>query len=521
MAQGLLVRKAKQEADQPVKHPVSRDLGANVDYVNRTLGVGVSYEVIFRRMRVDDVEIATWVINGFFQTFANIQILSQAGRRSAGENKEVNGAERPQGISEKSFQVLRELLDYRLGYSQVEVTPDLDAAILQVMCGPMIMLVDGEDTAIVIDTRYYPDRNPEEPLVEQVVRGPRDGFIENIIDNTALIRRRVRDPGLRFQLFKVGTRSQTDVAVGWIEGLTNPQLVERVKEGLQHANIDGVPMAEEAVAELFGQSPWNPLPMVRMTERPDVAAANLFDGHVLVVVDTTCEVIVVPVTFFQLLQHPEDYHVNPVLGTYLRWVEFIAFGLALVVPPVWLLLATHSGILVHFPFLSFIGVKKPSGLPLPLQFILAEIGIDILRRSILNSPGPLASTFGILGAVVFGSVATKVGIFTPEALVYVTFAAISAFAISNIELGMVTRLVRLSLLILEWAWALPGIILGLFFWFMLALRTESLGVPFLWPVLPFNWISLRSILVREPLTARNPRPIALHPINRYRGGEKV
>jgi stage V sporulation protein AF len=126
-----------------------------------------------------------------------------------------------------------------------------------------------------------------------------------------------------------------------------------------------------------------------------------------------------------------------------------------------------------------------------------------------------------LGAGVFGSVATKVGIFTPEALVYVTFAAISAFAISNIELGMVTRLVRLSLLILEWAWALPGIILGLFFWFMLALRTESLGVPFLWPVLPFNWISLRSILVREPLTARNPRPIALHPINRYRGGEKV
>lgn len=521
MPQGELMKSAVAGPGHPPRRPVSRDLESNVDYVNRKMGVGISYEVIFRQMRIGDVPVASYIINGFFQTFTNIQILTDAElRHGEAPHPESEAPEngKQERLSEKTRRVLRSLLDYRLAFAQVTLCWDLDEAILQVMSGPMVMFIDGEDAAIIVDTRDYPDRTPSQPVVEQLVRGPRDGFVENVITNTALIRRRVRDPGLRFELVKVGVRSQTDVAVGYIEGLTDPHLVHKIKDRLLHTDIDGIPTASEAVAEILGDAPWNPMPTVRMTERPDVAAINLFDGHVLVVVDTSPEVIVAPVTLPQLLQHPEDYQVNPVMGTYLRWIEFIAFFGALLVPPLWLLLATHTGIRSHFPFLSFIGAKKPTGLPLALQFTLAEISIDVLRRSILNSPSALASTFGILGAVVLGSVATKAGIFTPEALVYVTFAALSSFAISYVELGMVSRLIRLSLILLEWIWALPGIVIGVLFWSMLIVRTDSIGVPYLWPLLPFNWSALRTILVRGPVTGRAPRPVILHPRDRLRGG---
>jgi stage V sporulation protein AF len=413
--------------------------------------------------------------------------------------------------------VLRSLLQRQLAYSQVTVIRDFDEALRMLLSGPMLILVDGEAAGIVVDTRWYPDRTPSMPNTEQVVHGPQDGFVENIIMNTALIRRRIRQPGLRFELTEVGRRSKTDVAVAYIDGLTDPALVERVKRRLQSVEIDGIPMAEQPVAELLGGRPWNPFPTVRMTERPDVAATELLDGHVVVVTDTTPVAISCPVSLFQLLQHPEDYHVSPTFGTYLRWVEFLGILLAVLVPPVWLLLATHPGLLRLVPALAFVGVKTGTALPLALQFLLAEGGIDILRRAILNSPPGLATTFGILGAVIFGQVATKVGLFTPEALLYMVAAAIASFAISNIELGDTSRMTRISLLVLTWLWALPGLVVGLLFWLILAARTDSLGLPYLWPVAPWNWLALRSILIREPVFQRAPRPAWLHPRDRWRG----
>lgn len=413
--------------------------------------------------------------------------------------------------------MLRSLLQEQLTHSQVSVIHDFDEAISSVMSGPMILLVDGEASAIQIDIRYYPDRSPSNPDIQQVMFGPQDGFVENIVDNTALIRRRVKDTGLRFEMLKVGRRSKTDVAVGYIEGLTNPELVRRIKQRLQAVVIDGIPSGEQPVAEYLGRQPWNPFPTTRRTVRPDVAAVNLYDGHVLVIVDTTPVVLIAPVSMFQLLQHPEDYHVGPVYGTYLRFIEAYSILWGALIPPVWLLLATHPGILSHLPALSFIGPKQPSSIPLPVQFLLLEVSIDVLRRAILNSPTSLATSFGILGAVIIGQVASKTGLFSPEALVYMVGAAIASFAIADIELGMALRLVRISLILLEWLWALPGIVIGLLFWTIMAARTESLGVPYLWPLVPFNWPALRSVLIREPASHHIPRPWIMNPLDRWRG----
>ncbi len=521
------MRKIRERAGDDA--PLSRDLEANVERFNRVVGWPQSYDMIFRRFEVAGISVATYVINGFFQTFANVQILSslasadpgaegrhrgEGGQAQEGRALEAEGGGRTGGGDRVAF--LRNLLQRQLAYSQVSVTASFQEAVLQLLSGPMIILVDGEPSVIVVDTRWYPDRSPDDPLTEQLIDGPRDGFVENIIMNSALVRRRVRDPGIRFELHKVGQRSRTDVAICYIEGLTSPRLVEAVRRRLKEIDVDGIPTAEEAMAEFMGRAPWNPFPTVRTTQRADVVAVNLYDGHVVLIVDTTPVALILPTTFFQMLQHPEDYHVNPVTGTYLRWTEAIAFVAAVLVSPIWLLLATHPGLLHQLPALSFIGEKKPTAIPLALQFILAEVTIDILRRAILNSVPALATTFGILGAVVFGQVATKTGIFSPEALTYLVFAALSSFAISNLQLGMTTRIMRLTLLILEWLWALPGVVIGLLFWLVLAARTESVGVPYLWPLAPFDWPALRSVLIRAPITQPKWRPRVLLPQDRWR-----
>ena len=486
-----------------------RDLDANVERINEIVGFGKSFDVILRRMRVAGVDVAIYVINGFMQTLDNVEVLREIAAVATVPQAGEGGCRPPVGV-------LRALLQEKLAYSQVTVVTDLHEAVQQLLVGPMIMLVDGEAAAIVVDTRVYPDRSPSAPEIEQVIHGPQDGFVENIIFNTALVRRRVQQPALRVEMLRIGRRGKTYVAVAYIEDLTDPALVAGVKQRLRSASIDAIPMAEEPVAEILSGQPWNPFPTTRMTERPDVAANELLEGHVVVLVDTTPVALSVPVSFFQLLQHPEDYHVSPIFGTYLRWVEFIGMGLAVVVPPVWLLLATHPALLGGLPALSFIGPKSPPKIPLPLQFLLAEVAVDILRRAILNSPSGLASTFGILGAVVFGDLATKVGLFTPEALIYMVAAAIASFAISNVELAMTARIIRMSLLLLEWLWALPGVVIGLLFWFVLAARTDSLGKPYLWPLIPFNWAAMRSVLIREPLLREAPRPSLLRPRDRWR-----
>jgi stage V sporulation protein AF len=510
----------------------ARDLDANVDHFGRIVGYGESYDVILRRLRVAGVGVAVFCINGMFQDLMNLETMLQIARVDPhGPHAGMEGdrlgtgapAEAPEGArggsrpAALSLHFLRALLQDRLAYAQVTVTADFQEAVTDFLSGQMLVLVDGEPGGILVDTRYYPDRDPSAPDVERVLRGPDDGFIETLIFNTALVRRRVRDPGIRFALVRVGRRSKTDVAVTYIEGLTNPALVRRVQRELRRLDVDAIPDGAPPIAEHLGGHPWNPFPTARLTERPDVVATNLFDGHVAIIVDTTPVALIVPVSLLQLLQNPDDYQISPVFGTYMRWVEFVAVILAGLVPPLWVLLAIHPGLLAHLPGLAFIGPKQPPKIPLVLQFLLAEVSIDILRRAILNSPAAIATSFGILGAVVLGSVATKTGVFAPEALVYMVTASIASFAVSNIELGMTLRLIRLTLLVLVWLWSLAGLAAGLLFWLVLAARTESLGVPYLWPLVPFDWPALRSILVREPLVRLPPRPAVLTPRDRLRG----
>lgn len=472
---------------------VNRKLEVNVDWLNKELGVNESFDVIRREVMFAGRQASLFYIDGFAKDHIMLYILRSLSLLAR------------EDLSTDAF---KKVLQQYINYIEVETLDDLHKVVDKVLSGGVAMVVDGFDQVILIDARQYPARNPDEPDLERVVRGSRDGFVETLLFNTNLLRRRLRDPRLRIEILQAGSRSKTDIAVIYIKDIANPQLVEMVKKRIKAIKIDGLPMAEKSVEELITPGNWwNPFPRVRYTERPDVAATHLLEGHVLVMVDASPSVMILPATFFHHLQHAEEYRQVPLVGAFLRWVRFLGIAVSVLLPPIWLLLALDRRLIP--PGLEWVGPKKIAAIPLAWQFLLAEGGIDLMRMAAIHTPTALATALGLIAAVLIGEVAVAVGFFNPEIILYMAIAAVGIFATPSYELGMANTLVRIAAIIGVGLWGLPGLVIILLGTFLLLLTTKSFGVPYLWPLIPWDWRSFKSILIRSPVPLQNLRPPAL------------
>jgi stage V sporulation protein AF len=405
--------------------------------------------------------------------------------------------------------VLQKLVKTDIPYVEISIESDLDKVVDTVLAGPTALVVDGIDKVIMIDARTYPVRGPEEPDIERVVRGARDGFVETIVFNTALTRRRVRDRTLRMKYLQVGRRSKTDVVVCYIEDIANPEMVKEITESISKIDTDGLPMAEKTIEEFISGRHWNPYPVVRYTERPDTAATHLFEGHVIIMVDGSPSVMITPTTFWHHLQHAEEYRNKPVVGAYLRFVRHIAVWASLFLLPLWFLLAIDPELLPKQ--IAYIGPDDPGKVPLLLQFLLAEVGIDVLRMAAIHTPSSLATALGLVAALMIGQVAVQVGLFTNEVILYLAIAAIGTFATPSYELSLANRIVRIGLLILTAMFHVYGFVIGVVLFIIMLSRMNSFGVPYLWPFIPFNFRAFRDVVIRSPIPLKNRRPRFLHP----------
>lgn len=443
------------------KTPLAKDLAENLRKLEERLVFKKNFDLILREIEVGGRKAALLFVDAFVKDEPFTLILKELATLEA---------------QEITLNTFKKLFYRYVTFGEVKTVATLEEVIDTALSGPTIFLIDGEAQAIVIDLRIYPGRAPEEPDLEKVTRGSRDGFTETLVHNTALIRRRIRDPRLRIEHLTAGTRSKTDIALAYIEDIANPDLVDSVREKINKINIDGLPMAEKSVEELITPGTyWNPFPRVRYTERPDVAAAHLLDGHVLVLVDTSPSVMILPTTYFHHLQHAEEFRQSPAVGVYLRWVRFAGVFLSVFLTPLWLLLALEPGLLP--PELKFIGPKKAGAVPLFVQFLIAEVAIDMIRMATIHTPSPIATSTGIIAAVLLGDLAARVGLFGPEVILYTATAAIGTFLTPSFELAQANRLTRLFILTLTGLLRLPGFIIGTFVSFSFLLFTRSFGVP--------------------------------------------
>lgn len=463
---------------------LSKKLAENKKLFKENLAIDKSFDIIAREITIGEKEAYLVFVDGFAKDEVMLWILETLQSISRGEI---------------AVNTIQKLLKQKIGYIEAESFETIDEMQLFVLSGAAVLILEGEQEGIILDVREYPVRSPEEPDLERVTRGSRDGLVETIVFNTALIRRRIRDPQLIFEIKNVGKRSNSDVVIGYIDDLVDHDLLKDIKEKLKTIDIGALVMAEKTLEELITKKKWyNPLPQVKFTERPDVVAAHLMEGHITIIVDTSPSVMLLPVTLFHFTQHAEDYYQNPTVGTYMRWVRFLGMFFSFVIIPLWLLVVFNKEILP--PSLAFLGPKETGSIPLFIQFLLLELGLDLLRIASIHTPDTLSTSLGIIGALILSEIAIKVGWFVPETILYMAIAGIGMFATPSIEFAMAMRIFRLLLLILTGVFKLYGFIAGMLLVLIIILTTKSLdGKKFTWPLLPFDGKALSHILFRKPI----------------------
>ena len=464
-----------------------------VDYDTRTaqlddlLGVGRNFDMVGREVSVGGRRARLWVVNGYAE---DALIERMIGRL----------------LAVGSLKGVPDLAAFLAAYVTVpdaaEVT-EVHDMVMGVFAGKTLLVIDGYDGGILLDAKEYPTRSVQEPDTSKVLRGSHDGFVESIMANAALLRRRIRDPALTLERHQVGGRSQTDVALVYMAGEANEKYLEQLRQKLKAIDVGSISMSQESIAEcIVPKQWWNPFPKIRYTERPDVATASIMEGSILLMIDNTPSVMLLPTTLFSFAEEINDYYFPPLIGTYLRIIRLVVLFLTVFITPLWYLLVKNGDVLPGE--LEFLLVEDEYFVPLIVQLLLVELIVDILKLASLNTPDALSNSFSMLGALILGDFAVQARWLVPEVLVYMAFVAVAGYAQHSYEMGYACKLVRMVLLILIWLWDSWGFAIGVIGAVVLIASTKTVvGKGYLYPLIPFNGKKLMRLLRRRPINKDN------------------
>ncbi len=381
----------------------------------------------------------------------------------------------------------RSYTDRCLVVGNLTLTDDIASAAAEVRSGSSLLIVDGFDQLMVTDTKSLPSRGTTEPQHDQVLRGAREGFTEHLLENTAILRRRLPTPDLHLELVKVGENAPTNLILCFIEGRADQQYVSGIRDKLRSIRVDALSLGQESLAECLIRRKWfNPFPKFRYTERPDAAAAMLLEGSVLIMCDASPQLMVLPTGIFDFVQETDDFYFPPLLGSYLRILRGLIFLLSLFLTPLWYLLIRNPDWIPKA--LSFIKMAKEPIFPLLLQLLLVEFTIDGLKLASLNTPSMLGNSLSVVTGLILGDFAIQVGWLNAEVILYMAFVSMANFAQPSFELGYAFKFMRILLLIATAIGNAWGFFIGLAVILLLIglNKTVDGSRSYLYPVIPFN-----------------------------------
>ncbi len=385
----------------------------------------------------------------------------------------------------------------QLPYVEVDVVMDLDQVITSILSGMTALLIDGYDAAICMDVRTYPARSVDQPEKEKVLRGSKDGFVETIVFNTALIRRRIRDPRLTMEMFSVGNISHTDVVLCYMDGMIDQKLLASVRKKIKNLNTESLSMNQTSLAECIYERKWyNPFPKYKYTERPDTSAASILEGSLVILVDTSPSAIILPTSIFGIMEEADDYYLPPITGTYLRLARLLISTVTFFITPTILLLTMYPEWIPEW--LSFIKLQESTNIPLMFQFLILEVAVDGLKLAAVNTPSMLSTPLSIIAGLALGEYAVSSGWFNAEAMLYMAFVALANYTQPSYELGYALKFFRIITVVLTGFFGLLGLIAGTIILVVALLSNRTLDGRrrYLYPLVPFNWKVLKRQLLR-------------------------
>ena len=453
---------------------------ADVEQMDRLLRVSESFDIIKKTMSFGKAESTLYYIDGFVKAEMMQKLMMHF----------VSLKELPASVTQFAAENVPAV--------EVDVTDSTEELVTMVLSGCTAMLCSAfPGQAIIIDARTYPARETSEPENDKVMRGSRDGFVETMIFNTALIRRRIRDPMLTVRYESVGKSSRTDLALLYMENKVDRKLLTALTEKLSAMRTTSLSMGHQSLAECLIPYGWlNPFPKYRATERPDAAAASILEGSVIVLCDNSPEALIFPTSIFDFLQETDDFYFPPLTGTYLRLVRFFVFFLSAFITPLWYLILMYPHAAPDC--LQFLIPQELGKIPILLQLLLCEFAIDGLKLASLNTPNMLSNSFSAVAGLILGDFAVQVGWLSNEVIFYMAFVALAGFTQSSYELGYALKFFRIVTLLFTAALGAWGFVGGLLLMILCLVFTRPLGGQrsYLYPLIPFNGRALASLFFR-------------------------
>ena len=465
------------------------DFEQNRNIMDERLRVDRSFDMLTRTLRMNGKAAQLYFVDGMIQDDTLNKILNlllQLPEDALAHAKDA-----------------RAFAYHAVPYGEIDVTGDEDDFITFVLSGCVGLLLEGFDEALLIDVRSYPGRPVTEPENDRVLRGPREGFVETLVFNTAMIRRHIRDPRLTMELIQVGGRSHTDIALCYLDDKADPKVLEKLRGKLKNITVSTLTMGLESLTECMSRGQWwNPFPRARYTERPDTAAASIAEGQIILLMDNSPAGMILPTGIFDFLQDTNDYCFLPVTGTYLRWLRLVVSLLTTLLTPVWLFAMNNPHTLPDWLF--FIKNPDPIRMPVLLQFLLIELVVGALKLASLNTPTALSGSFAVIGALVLGEFAVKSELMVPQTVLVMAFVAIANFAQPSYELGYALMFTRVTMLVLVALFNLWGLLAGVVLLLLAISLTKTVaGTSYWYPLVPFNARALGRLFFRVPIKRDN------------------
>lgn len=463
---------------------LTNDYSKNTEYIDEILRVDENFDIVKKILKVGNDELTFYFVDGFVKDSVMQKMMIYFTSLK--------------GLGEQDADTASRFVNTHVPYVEAEVVKSVDKLITMLLSGATLTFGSTFGScAIVIDSRTYPARETGEPESDRVIRGSRDGFVETLVFNTALIRRRIRNPQLTMCYMNVGKISKTDIVICYMADRADMKYVEELKSKLSNIQTDALPMGHESLTECLIKKRWyNPFPKIRSTERPDTAAAQLEEGSVIVLCDNSPEAMILPTSIFDFLQETGDYYFPPLTGTYIRLLRGVIFFLTLFMMPLWYLGITNPEFIPQW--LGFILPTDPGRLPIIVQILLVEFIIDGMRMASMNTPNMLTNSLSVVGGLILGDFAIQIGWLIPEVILYMAFVAIANFSQASYELGYAFKFLRILILILTAIFGLWGFIAGCITVIVLIATNKTVNGKrnYMYPLIPFNLKAMAALIFR-------------------------
>ena len=415
----------------------------NIRYMNEILPVAESFDIIRRDIIIGGKASVFYYIDGFIKDEVMLKIMDSF---LSVEDKDM---------PEDAEGFIQQLVPY----VEVDIAEDFDQVIRNVLSGPAALFIEGYKECIILDCRTYPARSVDEPDKDKSLRGSRDGFVETIVFNTALMRRRIRDPHLIMEMMEAGQASRTDIAVCYMSDRVDQELLDNLRRRIRELNLDDLRMNQQSLAEALFKRKWfNPFPKFKYTERPDTAAACLLEGKVVILVDNAPSAMILPTSILDMIEEANDYYFPTLTGIYLKVTRTLITVATVFFTPLYLLFMQNPQWLPEA--FAFVEVRDTVNIPLIFQFLLRELSIDGLRLAAMNTPTMLSTPLSVIAGIVMGEFSVQSGWFNSEVMLYMAFVAVANYTQPNFELGYALKFMRLMLLVLTSVFGLYGFVAG-------------------------------------------------------------